>query len=30
LKDALDFKFLPSPKTAKDVAGLFDIVYKPN
>jgi NitT/TauT family transport system substrate-binding protein len=29
LKDALDYKFLPSPKTVQDVAGLFDIVYKP-
>jgi NitT/TauT family transport system substrate-binding protein len=29
LKDALDYKFVPAPKTAKDVAGLFDIVYKP-
>jgi NitT/TauT family transport system substrate-binding protein len=29
LKDAVDFKFIPSPKTEKDVAGLFDIVYKP-
>ena len=29
MQDALDYKFIPSPKTAKDVAGLFDIVYKP-
>jgi len=29
LKDALDYKFIASPKTTKDVAGLFDIVYKP-
>ena len=29
LKDALDYKFMPSPKTPKDIAGLFDIVYKP-
>jgi len=29
LKDALDFKFLSSPKTPKDIAGLIDIVYKP-
>jgi NitT/TauT family transport system substrate-binding protein len=29
LKDALDYKFIPSPKTAKDVEGLFDIVHKP-
>jgi len=30
LKDALDFKFLTEPKTPKDFAGLFDIVYKPS
>ena len=30
LKDALAFKFLTEPKTPKDVAGLFDIVYKPS
>jgi NitT/TauT family transport system substrate-binding protein len=29
LQDALDFKFVPSAKTPKDIAGLFDIVYKP-
>jgi NitT/TauT family transport system substrate-binding protein len=29
LKDAHDYKFLPVPKTLHDVAGLFDIVYKP-
>jgi NitT/TauT family transport system substrate-binding protein len=29
LQDALDYKFIPAPKTAKDVEGLFDIVYKP-
>src|SRR4029077_9455139 len=29
LKDALDYKFMPEPKTQKDIAGLFDIVYKP-
>ena len=29
LKDALDYKFIPAPKTAADVAGLIDIVYKP-
>jgi NitT/TauT family transport system substrate-binding protein len=29
LKDALDYKFISSPKTPQDVAGLFDIVYKP-
>jgi NitT/TauT family transport system substrate-binding protein len=28
LQDALDFKFIASPKTPQDVAGLFDIVYK--
>ena len=28
LQDALDFKFISSPKTPQDVAGLFDIVYK--
>ena len=30
LKDALDYKFIPSAKTPADVAGLFDIVYKPS
>jgi NitT/TauT family transport system substrate-binding protein len=30
LKDALEYKFLPSPKTSKDIAGLIDIVYKPS
>jgi len=29
LQDALDFKFIASPKTEQDIAGLFDIVYKP-
>ncbi len=29
LQDALDFKFIASPKTPADIAGLFDIVYKP-
>ena len=29
LKDALDYKFIASPKTPQDIAGLFDIVYKP-
>jgi NitT/TauT family transport system substrate-binding protein len=29
LQDALDFKFIAAPKTAQDIAGLFDIVYKP-
>jgi NitT/TauT family transport system substrate-binding protein len=30
LQDALDYKFLTSPKTPKDIAGLIDIVYKPS
>jgi NitT/TauT family transport system substrate-binding protein len=30
LQDALDYKFIPAAKTPKDVAGLFDIVYKPS
>jgi len=30
LKDALDYKFITSPKTPKDIAGLLDIVYKPS
>jgi len=30
LKDALDYKFITSPKTPKDIAGLMDIVYKPS
>jgi NitT/TauT family transport system substrate-binding protein len=30
LKDALDYKFISAPKTPKDIAGLFDIVYKPS
>jgi NitT/TauT family transport system substrate-binding protein len=29
LKDALEFKYIPSAKTAQDVAGLFDLVYRP-
>jgi len=29
LKDALQYKYITSPMTAKDVDGLFDIVYKP-
>jgi NitT/TauT family transport system substrate-binding protein len=29
LKDALDYKVIASPKTPKDIEGLFDIVYKP-
>jgi NitT/TauT family transport system substrate-binding protein len=30
LQDALDYKFLSSPKTPQDIAGLIDIVYKPS
>ena len=30
LKDALDYKFISAPKTPNDIAGLFDIVYKPS
>jgi NitT/TauT family transport system substrate-binding protein len=29
LKDALDYKFIPAAKTAKEVEGLFDIIYRP-
>jgi NitT/TauT family transport system substrate-binding protein len=29
LKEALDYKFIPSAKTPKDVEGMIDIVYKP-
>ena len=29
LKDALDYKVIPAPKTAKDVEGMIDIVYRP-
>jgi NitT/TauT family transport system substrate-binding protein len=29
LDDALAYKFISAPKAPKDVAGLFDIVYKP-
>ena len=29
LKDALDYKYIPAPKTAQEIAGLFDILYKP-
>ena len=29
LQDALDFKFIASPKKPQDIAGLIDIVYKP-
>ena len=30
LKDALQYKYISSPMTPKDVAGLIDIVYKPS
>ena len=30
LRDALQYKYIPSPITPKDVAGLIDIVYKPS
>ena len=29
LQDALDYKYIPSAKTAQDIAPLFDILYKP-
>ena len=29
LKDALDYKFMPAAKTAKEVEGMFDILYRP-
>jgi len=29
LKDALDYKYIPAAKTAQEIAGLFDILYKP-
>jgi NitT/TauT family transport system substrate-binding protein len=29
LKDALDYKFMPTAKTAKDIEGVFDILYRP-
>lgn len=29
LKDALDYKYIAAPKTEQDIAGLFDILYKP-
>ena len=27
LKDALDYKYIPAPKSEQDIAGLFDILY---
>ncbi len=29
LKDALEFKYVASPKTPEEIAGLFDVVYRP-
>ena len=29
LKDALDYKYIPAAKSAQDIAGLFDILYRP-
>ena len=29
LKDALEFKYITEPKAPQDIAGLFDIVYRP-
>jgi NitT/TauT family transport system substrate-binding protein len=29
LKDALDYKYIPAPKTDAEITGLFDILYKP-
>jgi NitT/TauT family transport system substrate-binding protein len=29
LKDALEFKYIAAPKTAQEIAGLFDVVYRP-
>ena len=29
LKDALEFKYIAAPKTPQEVAGLFDVVYRP-
>jgi NitT/TauT family transport system substrate-binding protein len=29
LKDALEYKYISTPKTAQDIAGLFDILYRP-
>jgi NitT/TauT family transport system substrate-binding protein len=30
LKDALEYKYIPAPKTEQEIAGLFDILYKPS
>jgi NitT/TauT family transport system substrate-binding protein len=29
LKEALEFKYIASPKTAHEISGLFDVVYRP-
>jgi len=29
LQDALEYKYIPAAKTAQEIAGLFDILYKP-
>jgi NitT/TauT family transport system substrate-binding protein len=29
LKDALEYKYIPAPKTEQEIAALFDILYKP-
>jgi NitT/TauT family transport system substrate-binding protein len=29
LKDALDYKYIPAARSEQDIAGLFDILYKP-
>jgi NitT/TauT family transport system substrate-binding protein len=29
LQDALEYKYIPGPKSAQEIAGLFDILYKP-
>jgi NitT/TauT family transport system substrate-binding protein len=29
LQDALEYKYIPGPKTAQEIAGLFDILYRP-
>jgi NitT/TauT family transport system substrate-binding protein len=29
LQDALEYKYISGPKTAQEIAGLFDILYKP-
>ena len=30
LKDALDYKYIPAAKTEQEIAGLFEILYKPD